>query len=820
MIADFWQDLRHGVRMLVKNPGFALIAILSIAIGVGANAAMFSLADGLILRPLQVPRAGDIVSVVGSVTEAGQFAAPPLSYPDYLDVRDRTRSFSGLAAFRQVVTAFDARPDQPALRTIGDAVNSGYFDAMEIRPALGRFFRADEDQVPGHDAVVVLDHRAWTDRFGGDPDILGRRVRIANTDFTVIGVTPAAFKGIANDVWTTFYVPLAMLAQAQNPEPEDLTRRDLRAIRVKGRLKPDVTLAQARQEIAAIAADLERAYPATNRGRGLAVRTEFQLRMTGPDAGIMTMLLVLAVTVLLVACANVAGLLTSRAPVRAREIALRLAIGAGQPRLIRQLVTESLLIAAAGGALGLLVAYGGILMFRQIEFPTEIPLKLTFELDRRVLIVGLAVATLSALLSSLIPAWQTTRADVVSTIKNVNAVPRRSRQWGRHALVCAQVALSLVLLTVATTVARDFNRWVDEGPGYRTDGIFMLRFDQRLTQYDAGRARGFYRLLKERAAAVPGVTSVALTSFVPMKVDTSEGFRIAPEGVALPNQAADVGVSSSRIDEDFFVTMNIPIVAGRAFTTADDDGAPPVAIVNETLAGRYWPGASPVGKRVGLTEDNGSRTWLEIVGVVRTTKRDWLGETPQPFMYLPRLQSPPLQNTLLVATDGDAAMLGKPLLDVVRSIDPNMPVFSVRTMASLYQARGVQILDLIARIVGSMGSMGLLLALVGLYGLVAYAVSRRTREIGIRMAVGAAPRTVLVMVLRRGFILTVAGLALGTVASVATGRLLQGVFPGDGIQFATYLRVVPALFAVTLLAAYIPARRAARVDPLLALRME
>jgi putative ABC transport system permease protein len=820
MIGTIGQDLRHGVRMLAKNPGFSLIAILSIAIGVGANAAMFSLADGLVLRPLSVPRASEVVSVVETNPQPGQFFAPRLSYPDYVDIRDGAKSFDALVAYRDVVTGFDARPDQPALRTIGAVVSANFFDAMGVRPASGRFFRAEEDLVPGRDPVVVLDHRAWTERFGSDPAILGRRVRITNTDFTVVGVSEPSFKGLAQDVWPTFYVPLAMLREAQNPPTDDLTRRDRRGIQVKGRLNPGVTLSQARQEVARIATDLAERHPETNKGHGLTVRTEFEIRTSGPDAALVTLLFILSAAVLLVACANVAGLLTSRAPERAREIALRLAIGAGRPRLIRQLVTESLLIAVGGGALGLAIGYGGILMFRQIEFPTEVPLKLTFELDRRVMIVGLLVATASALLSSLIPAWQTTRADLVTTIKNAAAATRRPRQWGRHSLVCLQIALSMVVLTVAAAIYRDFTRWIDDGPGYRTEAMLMMRFDPRLTQYDAARSREFYRLLKEGAAGLPGVTSIALTSAVPLKVDTSEGFPIAPEGVELPNDARDVNVSSSRIDEGFFETMRIPVLEGRAFTAADDDTAPRVAMVNQTLAAHYWPNESPIGKRLRLTQANGDRPWLAIVGVAATTKRDWLGETPQEFLYLPRLQNPPEQSTLLVATSGDATALAGPLLAVVRSIDPNMPVFSVRTMASLYEARGVAILNLIVRIVGSMGSMGLMLALVGLYGLVAYAVSRRTREIGIRMAVGAAPGSVLRMVLRRGLELTLAGLVIGAAASWATGTLLRGLFPGEGITLDAYVRIVPVVCAVTLLAAYLPARRAARIDPLRALRVE
>jgi predicted permease len=820
MILSIWQDVRYGVRMLLKNPGFALIAIGSIGIGVGATTAMFSLADGLLLRPLGVPRPGEVVSVVGTSPERG-FQPPGLSYPDYVDLRERTRTFESLVAYQDVLTGFDARPDQPALRTIGTAVSGGLFDAMSIRPALGRFFRADEDAVPGRDPVVVVDHRAWRDRFGADPAIVGRRVRIGSTDFTVIGVSPESFKGIAGDVWPTFYVPLAMLPQMQNPPSDVLTRRDIRALDVKGRLKPDVTMTQARDEIARIGRDLSTEHPEANRSQGLTVRTELDMRMAQPDGMLILMLMALAAAVLLVACANVAGLLTSRAPVRAREVALRLTIGAGRLRLVRQLVTESLIIAVGGAMLGLVIAYGGIQLFRQIELPTEIPLKLYFEIDRRVLTIGLIVAAASAVLSSLIPAWQTTRTDLVTTIKGT-ASAGRARQWGRQSLVCAQVALSLMLLTVTAALYAGFNARFAQGPGYRTERLLLMRFDDGLAGYDRDQARQFYTLLKEQAGALPGVTSVALTTLVPMKTDTIDFLRVAPEGIRLPDEVSDVRIFSSRVDEAFFSTLAIPIVAGRSFTSGDDEDAPRVAVVNQTFASRYWPGQDVLGKRVRVQGFDGrSADWFEVVGVAADSRYTWIGEATPEFIYVPRMQSVAAQTTIVVATTGDAASLTAPLRDAVRSIDPNMPVFGVRTMEDLYQSRGIRVANIVLGLVGGMGTMGLLLALVGLYGLVAYAVSRRTREIGIRMAVGAVPRSVLGMVLRRGVVLTLAGLTIGTVGSVAVGRLIQGAIPGVGdFGPGTFAVVVPALFAVTLLAAYIPARRAAKVDPLLALRAE
>jgi predicted permease len=525
--------------------------------------------------------------------------------------------------------------------------------------------------------------------------------------------------------------------------------------------------------------------------------------------------------VLLVACANVAGLLTSRAPARAREIALRLAVGAGRMRLVRQLVTESLLVAAGGAIVGLAIAYGGVLLFRQIELPTEVPLKLFFELDRRVLLLGLIVASVSAVVSSLIPAWQSTRADLVSVIKA--AVPAGGgRQWGRQSLVCLQVALSLILLTVTAALYTGFTDRLAAGPGYRTDRLLLMRFDDRLAGYDRGRADQFDTLQKQRALALPGVTSAALTSMVPMKIDTLEFQRVAPEAIRLPDDATDVRVLSSRVDEDFFTTLDIPIAAGRPFSAADRADTPKVAVINQTFADRYWPGQSAIGKQVRVQPfAQPAGGWFQVVGVAANSAYAWIGEPAEAMIYLPRTQSLALENTIVVETTGDAAALASPLREAVLAIDPNMPMFSVRTMADLYQSRGVKVPSIIVGIVGGMGTMGLLLALVGLYGLVAYAVSTRTREIGIRMAVGALPRSVLGMVLRRGVVLTLLGLAAGTLGSIAAGRALEGAIPGIGdFGPATYAVVVPALFAVTLLAAYMPARRAAGIDPLRALRSE
>ena len=808
-------DVRHGIRLLWHNPGFAAIAVLSIAIGVGANAAMFALADGLILRPHGIDRAGEVLSVVGTSRDAG-FQPAPLSYLDFADLRDRSRTFARLVAHNDILAALDARPDQPAMRTMGTAVSGDLFDAMGLRPALGRFFLAGEDRVPGRDAVIVLDHRTWTERFNADPGVLGRRVRVADIDFTVVGVTPPSFRGLSSDIWPAFYVPLAMVDRLQ-PGTNQLTQRDARSVEVKGFLAEGATLAQARAEIARLGTALASEHPEANRAQRLEVRTELQRRTSGPSVALVVMLVTLAVIVLLVACANVAGLLTSRAPLRAREVAVRLAIGGSPAQVMRLLIVESLLIAAGGAATGLLIAYGGVVLFRRIEFPTEVPLKLYFELDQRVVLVGLAVAALSALAASLLPAWRASRTDLVAVIKGSAAAG--TRQWGRHTLVVVQVALAVVLVTAAAGLHAGFRDTMLRGPGYRTDHLLLMRFDERLAQIDSARAEQFHRQVKERARELPGVTSVALTTAVPMQIGTSEAMRVTPEGVRLPDDATDVRVRSSRVDGGYFSTMAIPILAGRAIEDTDTADAPPVVVVNERFVERFWPGGRAIGQRVRLSRDN-RPVVHEVVGVARDAATDWLGEERVAFIYVPREQSPAPESTLLIQAENPEAVAG-PMRDIVRQIDAAMPVFSVRTMESLYQARGLEIPNVLTGTVAGMGAMGVGLALIGLYGLMTYAVNRRTREIGIRMAVGAAPGAVLAMVMRRALLLTGIGLGVGTAGAAAAARGLQLAIPQIGnFNPLLFVSVVAALLGVSMLAAYAPARRAARVDPLRALRTE
>jgi predicted permease len=501
-------------------------------------------------------------------------------------------------------------------------------------------------------------------------------------------------------------------------------------------------------------------------------------------------------------------------------MALRLAIGAGRGRLIRQLVTESLLLAAAGGVVGLAVGYAGMLVFRQIELPTDLPIMLGFQMDRRAMTFSFIVATVSAVLFSLLPAIQATRTDLTAVMKASDSVaPGRRRRWGRAVLVAGQVTVSVVLLVVALFMYRGFGQQVAEGPGYRTDHLLMMSFDPGLVRYSDAQSRQFFEDVAERARAVPGVTSVAMISAAPMANDVGSA-TVIPEGFQFPAGKENVTVLSGSADEHYFDTMAIPILQGRAFRRDDDANAPRVAIVNQQFAKHYWPDQDPIGKRFRLVrEDN---AWVQVVGLTKTTKYLFIAEPPTDFVYLPYRQMKPRRMVMLAQSAGDSAALTAPLREVAHGLDPNMPIYNVRTMERLYEMRAVSIFRVLISVIGGMGLMGLGLAIVGLYGLVAYAATRRTREIGIRMAIGADRSTVLRMVLRQGIALSAVGLVLGLVASVGAGNLLAAAFPSgdDQSDFVSLVVVIPIVLAVTFLAAYIPARRASRVNPMQALRYE
>jgi predicted permease len=817
-------DLIYAWRMLRKAPGFALVAVLSLALGTDANSAMFSFVDALILRPLPVARGAEVLTLDGK----GQAPINPvrsLSYREYLDFRESCKTLTDFAAASIFRLAFSAPSDAPAKVKYGSIVSGDVFQTMGVRPALGRVFRKEEDEVPGRDAVVVLGYDFWQDEFGGDPKIIGRVVRINGTDFTVIGVAAEQFTGLDPYLKSALFLPAMMIPRLSTGSlgPFDMLEdRDYRAFIVKARRKPGVTLAQGQAEVTSIARGLAQAYPASNQDRTVLLRTEMQRRIeTGPrEAGLMAMLMLMAVLVLVVSCFNVANLLLSRAQSRVKEVAVRMAMGAGRARLIRQLLTESLLLAAAGAVVGLWFAWVVLIYLRGFKIPSDLPFMFDFHLNQRVLLFSSAAALLSVVLFGLAPALQSSKVDLVPALKAAGGGSGRRRLWGRKLLVVGQVAISLILLVVSVMLYRGFRRQLFAGVGFRTSHLMMMSFDPGLVRYTDQQAGEFYRRLEERAALAPGVKSVATTNVVPLSI-MQRGFtlNVVPEGYQLPPGQESLAVLTANVGAGYFETMEVPIVAGRAFRSTDKDGAPKVAVVNEAFARKYWLDAQrAVGKRIRL--DDGQKSWVQVIGVARTGPYSLLTEPPTDFVYLPMLQHPGRYRTLLAASHGESASLAAPLREVVRSLDPKVPILDMRTMEDYFETGVVSQFNTILNMVGAMGLMGLTLAMVGLYGLVGYSVSCRTREFGIRMAIGADRRSVLLMVLRQGGALAAAGIAIGVGASWPARDLLKVIVHGADSDSMPHVAVALLLLAVTLLASYGPARRASRVDPVKALRDE
>ncbi|MFL6352911.1 MAG: ABC transporter permease [Bryobacteraceae bacterium] len=813
------QNLRFASRMLRKNPGFTLVAVCSLAIGIGANSAMFSWADALVLRPLPVLKPSEIVTVRSS---SPSDPSSNLSYRDYVDFRDRNRAFDGLLAYSLAPFGLSDKPEALPHLKYGLFVSGNFFHVLGIGPMLGRGFRSDEDKVPGRDAVVVLSHDLWTSQFAADPAVIGRKVRLNGTEFTIIGVSRERFTGMDQYFRPALFVPLAMSARLG--QQDALEKRDNRWLSVKGRLKAGITAAQAQADLGSIASALERMYPDTNRKQKARVETEIQVRVEQDqaDAQLIGMLLTLALSVLLVACANVAGLLLSRARARSREMAVRLAIGAGRGRLVQQLMLESLLIALLGGTLGVAVAYGGTKFFNQIQIPSDLPIVISAHLDGRVLLFTLAVSLASTILFGLTPAIRSTRSDLVPALKAADAdTVGRRRLWGRNLLVVCQIAIALVLLTVSTILFRGFAQEL-KAPGFRTDHLLMMSFNPKLVRYTDAQTERFYKQLLEKARSAAGVKSAAWTLDIPFMPD-QDGDSVVPEGYQFPSGQQAVNVFSDTVGDQYFETIGIPIVRGRAFLPSDTANTPRVAVVNEQFAKRYWSNQDALGKRFHLLTQKGPL--IQIVGIAKTTKYLWIAEPPTEYIYFPLAQRPQPRMTLIAESEPDPATLLPALRQAVKSLDPNMPIYGVRTMDDFYKQRAIKTGTIIIHTVGSLGLMGLLLAMVGLYGLVAYSVSRRTREIGIRMAIGADRTKVARMVLKQGLILAASGIAIGVIGSVEADKVLGFMFGGSAamnIEEAVIIFLVMplTLIVITLLATYAPARRASLIDPMRALRDE
>lgn len=815
---DFLQDARYALRSLRRTPAFTGFAVLTLALGIGVTSAIFSLSDALLLRPMSVPNARQVVNLVSTTHDNPRSG---FSYPEYSALRDRAQSYSGVTAIGDLMAiGFTADPKSLPRVKGGVFVPGNFFRVLQVEPRIGRGFRPDEDQVPGRDAVVVISYDFWQREFGGDPSAIGRTVRLNAIDFTVIGVTPKAFTGTDLFVHPELYMPMAIAPRLAGDDTV-LSDRTRRALNVMGRLKPGVSLEKARAEAALLAKNFADEYPKTNANRGASVYTGLQMRelQDTTDTQIVLMLGLLSAAVLLVSCANAASLLLSRARTRVREVAVRLAIGAGRFRLVRFLLTESLLIAAGGGCLGVLLGYAGVRFIGKYKIPAELPITFVVQMDSRVLLLSLAATLVCAIAAGLVPALQSSRTDLVTGLKAADIdVPGRRHLWGRNSLVVLQVAASFMLLTVAMMLVHGFSQVWAGDIGFSKDHLLMATFDPSLLRYSKSQTETFYKDLLRGVRNSPDVGAATLAENVPMSAGGWGAIPFVPEGFSMPRDRETFESLVNSISPGYFGAMRIPILEGRDFQDGDTAETTPVAIVNEQFAKQYWKNTPALGKRFRLR--NSAGTLVQIVGITRVGKYEWIGEPPTSVMYLPLTQRPITSVTILARTTGPPEAFAERLRGIVRGIDPNQPLFDVRTMDSLYENRVIAAPLLIMQLVSAMGFVGLALSVAGLYALVTYNVGRKTREIGVRMAIGANRGNVLRMIMRQGLILVCAGSCLGLILGAVAGLLVKGVLMQTTLDLTAFLVVLPGVLAVTMLASYVPARRASRIAPVMALRYE
>ena len=818
------QDLGYAVRTLKKTPGFTAVAVLSLALGIGANSAIYSLADGLLLRPMPVPDAARVMAVRSQMrgeSIGGVIQSSPVSYLDFVDLRDRNRSFAGLTAAQFTSFGYAADKNNLPQMKFGMTVSANFFDVLALKPAQGRFFRADEDKVPGRDPVAVISYDLWKTEFAASPDAIGKTIYLNGISFTIIGVSPESFTGPHPLVLSNVYVPFAMCRRLiGDGQPNPLDQRGNRMVFVFGRLKPGVTVTQAAAEGRVISQQLAQAYPDTNRTCTFIVNTDLKSRLSDDplDTELIVFMLVLAGVVLLIACANVMNLMLSRGRARSREIAVRLAIGAGRGRLVRQMLTESLVVAVLGGVFGLIVAQAGADLFSQIRIPGDIPIILRFELNPRVLLYTLAAAVASAVLFGLLPALRSTKNDLTPALKPGGLDAGKRRQFrGRNSLVVVQVTGSLLLLILASQAYRGVSILLSSPIGFRTDHILSATFDPALARYSPAQTQEFYKRLLDRARMLPQVQSAALTEVVPL-LDGGSPMRAVPEGYQLPAGTEAVSAVSDAVSEDYFAALDIPIVEGRPFAVTDRTDSPQVAIVNQLFARKYYPRGA-VGRRFRL--DNANGKVVEIVGVAHQSKYFFPVEPPIDYVYLPMTQHTDRTGMALVLhTAVPPGDLAAPLRNLVRSLDPGQPVIGIRTMDEVFEQRARRTLNILIQTIAAMGTLGFALALIGLYGLMTYSVGLRQREIGIRMAVGADRAGVVTMVLKQGLTLAAVGVAVGLLLWVLASKPVMGLVGARSFSWSLLGLVAAGLLGAAAVGAYIPARRASLVDPNLVLRQE
>jgi putative ABC transport system permease protein len=826
---DLLFDLRYGLRTLLRQPGFTLVAVCSLAIGIGLNTTIFSVVNAVLLKKMPVSEPERLVELYSSPSDEMPYLTT--SYPDYVDLRDGADVFEGLAAHAMArgILYHDGKSEL----LMGEVVTANYFDVLGVTPRLGRSFLPQEDEVEGANPVALLSDSLWRSHFGSDPSVIGKTIRVSSIEYTVVGVVPETFTGTIPGLKPEFWTPTAMVEklrfsgiQADTPSPSGNTRRERRGTRwlfVEGRLAPGRTVEEAQAQVATLFTRLQKDNPVTNekvKGTVLPVSgVRFHPLVDGVLNQAGAVLLIAVGLVLLIACANVANMLLARAQNRSREIAVRLSVGASRVQLMRQLMTEALVLAGLGALVGIGLAAAAARALTLFQPPFPIPLEFAYDLDGTVVGYAIAISLATAVVFGLAPAYRATKPDLVPALKGSSAGSQSGTKRGSYlskTLVVGQLAVSLVLLVAGTLLTRGLFQAQRTELGFDPDRLSALSFDLGMNNYTLEQAKAFQRELRERLEALPGIETVAMTSRMPLAPD------INMESIRIPGQhrPEDDGtpIDATYVDARYFRAIGVPIVEGRAFDENDREGSPKVVIVNQAFAKRYWPNESALGKRI-FTENFDGPSY-EIVGVSRDHKIRSIGEEPRPYLQFALAQSPTVLTNLLVRTSvsTDAAL---PMLEKeVHAMNPEI-VFTERTTAREVVDVTLMPTRAGASLLAAFGGLALLLAAVGLYGVIAYSVSRRTREVGLRMAMGAKGSDVVKMILGSGLRLAGLGVAIGSLASAGVARVLESYLYGvSAVDPIAYLVAAFVLLAVAVVANLVPALRASRVSPMTALRYE